>query len=242
MWATRWPRHVFCFFAIGLLGFVWQSAASLSDGEVTQVKCAVCQFAMVEASNLIVEMGIDRKVEDEVIDFADNLCTLSKREGRWLRQFDVKDSVDGRLTVENMTEYGECRSECLLLRKACQAALGKKLEKLVDLLRSEAALPALTKGVCQAICKKKLPPLTYKRVDEVWMKGADGGMLQMMENRDKLRQETGQIFDVMKREDMESMSDGDKEAQAAQDAFAEQLRDAREMSGRDWRGTEFEDL
>lgn len=196
---------------------------------------------MAEAHGLVVEMGIDLKVEDEVVDFVDNICTLGKREGRWLRRLDVQDA-DGYLTVENMTEYGECRNECLLVRKACQAALGSKQEDLVELLRSRPSVSSLTQGICKKVCKKKLPPLKYKRVDEEWMKGADAGMLQMMENRDKLREETGQIFDIMKREDMESMSEGDKEAQAAQDAFAEEMRDARERSGRDWRGKEKDDL
>merc|ERR1712146_546731 len=66
--------------------------------------------------------------------------------------------------------------------------------------------------------------------------GEDAGMLEMLENRDKLREETGQIIEVTKREDMDKMSDGDREVMAAQDAFAEEMRDARARSGRDWKG------
>merc|ERR1712032_510118 len=127
---------------------------------------------------------------------------------------------------------------CLLVRKACQAVLGTNQEELVELLRSGTKAAALSARICKQTCKKKLGPLKHKRVDEEFVQGPDAGMLQMMENRDKLRSETGQVFDIMKREDMESMSEGDKEAQAAQDAFAEQLREAREMSGHDWKGSE----
>lgn len=218
------------------------AAGTFTDAEVAQVKCAVCELAMKEASILVEELGLDVKVEDDVIDFADSLCTLRKREGRWLRRLDVQDAADGRLKIKNMTDYGECRNECLMVRKACLSVLDSKQEDLVDLLRARSAASDLKAKMCKAVCKKKLPPLKRKRVDEEFMKGADAGILQMMENRDKLREETGQVFDVVKRDEMDSMSVGDMEAQAAQDAFAEQLRDARAESGRDWRGIEVEDL
>mmetsp|Transcript_76675 Transcript_76675/g.194567 ORF Transcript_76675/g.194567 Transcript_76675/m.194567 type:complete len:256 (-) Transcript_76675:80-847(-) len=212
------------------------------DAEVAQLKCAVCELAMAEANVLVAELGLDLKNEDDVIDFADSLCTLSKREGRWLRRLDVKDTKDGRLAVQNMTEFGECRMECLLVRKACQSALGKAQELLVDLLRTGADADELRAKVCKASCRKRPPPLKHKRTDEEFVPGHDAGMLQMMENRDKMRAETGQVFDIMKRDELDTMSDGDREAQAAQDAFAEQLREAREDSGRDWRGREMEEL
>merc|ERR1712154_599089 len=117
------------------------------------------------------------KVEDEVIDFADNLCTLSKREGRWLRRLDVLDTEDGGVTAKNMSDYGECRSECLLVRKACKAVLGNKQEDLVELIRAGSSVAALTNGICKSACRKKAKPLKHKRVDEAWMKGPDGGML-----------------------------------------------------------------
>merc|ERR1712084_104977 len=105
-----------------------------------------------------------------------------------------------------------------------------------------ASLDKLKKKVCKKSCSKKPSALSYERKDEAWLKGVDGGMLEMLENREKLREETGQIIDVMKREDMDTMSEGDREAQAAQDAFAEQMREARAASGRDWKGKEIEDL
>ncbi|CAK0826508.1 unnamed protein product, partial [Prorocentrum cordatum] len=82
-----------------------------------------------------------------------------------------------------------------------------------------------------AVCSKKPAPLKHKFVDEPWEAGFDEGILQMMENRDKIREETGQVMEVMSREEMDQMSDGDKEAQAAQDVFAQQLREAREERG-----------
>merc|ERR1712217_34594 len=165
---------------------------------------------------------------------------LSKREGQWLRRLDVINSASeyGRLEVKNMTEFGECRHECQLVRKACQVALRSKEEDLVDLLGASAGLDTLKKKICKKVCSKKAPLLANERKDEEWMKGVDAGMLEMLENREKLREETGQIIDVMKREDMDTMSDGDREAQAAQDAFAEQMREARAASGRDWKGNE----
>merc|ERR1712113_33746 len=139
-----------------------------------------------------------------------------------------------------MTEYGECRHECQLVRKACQVALKNKEEDLIELLAASATLDKFKKQICKKACSKRASPLSYDRKDEEWVKGADAGMLEMLENREKFREETGQIIDVMKREDMDTMSDGDKEAQAAQDAFAEQMREARAASGRDWKGKELD--
>eukprot|EP00747_Dinoflagellata_sp_TGD_P018544 gnl/TRDRNA2_/TRDRNA2_126571_c0_seq1.p1 gnl/TRDRNA2_/TRDRNA2_126571_c0~~gnl/TRDRNA2_/TRDRNA2_126571_c0_seq1.p1 ORF type:complete len:227 (+),score=65.60 gnl/TRDRNA2_/TRDRNA2_126571_c0_seq1:57-737(+) len=201
--------------------------ARIKDEEVAQVKCEVCEFATLEAHALVVELGVDRKNEEELTDFAESICSLGKREGRWLRRLDVKNMPDKHLQVVNKTEYGECRSECLLVRKACQVALKNKEDSIVDLLRSQTPVGTFTKSICKKACAKKPKPLSYDRKDEAWVQGPDAGMLQIAENRDKLRQETGQVMEVFRREDMESMSDGDKEVMAAQDAFADQMMEAR---------------
>eukprot|EP00931_Biecheleriopsis_adriatica_P119938 TRINITY_DN95095_c0_g1_i1.p1 TRINITY_DN95095_c0_g1~~TRINITY_DN95095_c0_g1_i1.p1 ORF type:complete len:232 (-),score=80.09 TRINITY_DN95095_c0_g1_i1:101-796(-) len=230
-----WPRSRQAL-ALAALAAILPVAAD----EVSHLKCAVCELAMKEASALVLELELDMKNEDDVVDFVDNLCTVAKREGRWLRRLDIQDAPDGKLKVENMTDYGECRKECFLVRKACQAVLGPKQEDIVELLRRKAELKEL-RSVCKPSCKKKLAPLKH-RTDEEFVKGLDAGMLAMMENRDKMREETGQVFDIMRRDEMEAMSEGDQEAQAAQDAFAEELRAAREASGKDWKGRDRDDL
>eukprot|EP00927_Polykrikos_kofoidii_P056670 TRINITY_DN50756_c0_g1_i1.p1 TRINITY_DN50756_c0_g1~~TRINITY_DN50756_c0_g1_i1.p1 ORF type:complete len:285 (+),score=54.98 TRINITY_DN50756_c0_g1_i1:71-856(+) len=228
-----------------LIVFTTAVQCAPKDQEVALLKCVVCEHAMAEAqiSHLSLD-STEAKSEEMVTDLVDSLCTLAKREGRWLRRLDVVDAVGGKLGIKNMSEYGECRNECFLVRKACKSALGGQEEVLVSLLLSKAPLEKLRQKACGRACsKKKAPkPLTYTRTDEPWMQGPDRGMLEMLENRDKLRAETGQVVDVMKREDMDQMSVGDMEAQAAQEAFAEQLRDARAKSGRDWKGHETSEL
>merc|ERR1712046_387339 len=135
-----------------------------------------------------------------------------------------------------MTEFGVCKAECNLVRSACAAALKGQEERFISLLQKDAPLKKLRDSICKKACAKAAPPLKTPRKDEVFEKGEDAGMLEMMENRDKLREETGQILEITKREDMDKMSDGDREVMAAQDAFAEEMRNAREMSGRDWKG------
>merc|ERR1719356_1734113 len=182
-----------------LLGLAF---AEVKDKEVAQIKCAVCELAMAEAHALAEEKKLDRKNEDTVIDFVDSVCVLSRREGRWLRRLDVQN-VGDRMRVENMSVFGECRHECQMVRKACQVALKNREEDIVEALRESAPLKRLKDAGCKKTCGKKPPKLDYKRKDEEWMQGADAGMLEMLENREKLREETGQVLDIMKREDME---------------------------------------
>lgn len=211
--------------------------------EVDQVKCEVCKLAMAEARDLQLEKGPEGKLEETLMDLAENLCTLSRREGRWLRRLDVFDDLQGHVKVKNMTQYGECRNECLLVRKACSIALSGQQEDIVNYLRKGLDTEALRTNICKKVCAKTHAPLRKgQRTNEEYVPGLDKGMLEIAENRDKLRAETGQVFDIMRREDMDTISDGDMEAQAAQDAFAEEMREARSRSGLDWRGKEVDDL
>merc|ERR1712039_425022 len=132
----------------------WQFPSALAEikmREVAQIACSVCELAMTETSGLVVEKAVDRKNPDALTDFVEGICVLSKREGRWLRRLDVINSPSelGRLEVNNMTEYGECRHECQLVRKACQVALRSKEEDLVDLLGKSAGLDTLKKKICK---------------------------------------------------------------------------------------------
>mmetsp|Transcript_50373 Transcript_50373/g.79855 ORF Transcript_50373/g.79855 Transcript_50373/m.79855 type:complete len:249 (+) Transcript_50373:30-776(+) len=223
------------------------SLCAVRKEDIAQIKCQVCEIAITEAHALSAEQvaahKLDRKSEDALTDFVDNLCRQGRREGRWLRRLDVQN-IDGdtRLRVENMTEFGVCKAECNLARAACAAALQGKEEQLVSLIAEDAPLKKMKSRACKKTCSKAPPPLKTPRKDESFEKGEDAGLLEMLENRDKLREETGQILEIQRRDEIDQMSDADREAMAAQDAFAEQMREAREMSGRDWKGRELDDL
>lgn len=208
--------------------------------EVALLKCPVCRHAVSEAWALRWRPGAQPMVEDDIIEMVDNLCSVSRREGRWLRRLDVTDVAGGKLSIVNMSVFGDCRDECLLVRKACQVALKDRQDDLVRMLLERSWSDALQTKLCKKACAKEAAPLKYARKSEKWVEGFSEGMLETMENRDKLRAETGQIMDVVKREDMDTMSEGDMEVQAAQAAFAEQMREARADRGRDWKGKELE--
>eukprot|EP00929_Paragymnodinium_shiwhaense_P083047 TRINITY_DN44092_c0_g1_i1.p1 TRINITY_DN44092_c0_g1~~TRINITY_DN44092_c0_g1_i1.p1 ORF type:complete len:240 (+),score=73.84 TRINITY_DN44092_c0_g1_i1:77-796(+) len=233
-------RSVPSFWMVGAL--LLPVGAKVNKQEVELLKCEVCRLAVAEAKDIQGEKGLDAKSEEVLSELADNLCTIARREGRWLRRLDVINVGDGKLAVKNMTDYGECRNECLLVRRACQVGLNDRQEQLVELLQQEEGIEGLRKKVCKKACGKPAKPLKQPRKDEEFVIGPDKGMLEMMENRDKLRAETGQVFDIMRRDEMDQMSVGDMEAQAAQDAFAEELREARARSGKDWKGKDLEDL
>jgi len=228
--------------ALLLLSALGPALGAVRKEEVAQLKCEVCGYAMAEAHALAAEKEakneLHRKSEEAISDFVENMCRIGMREGRWIRRLDVrnKDSGGTQLHVVNMTEYGLCTGECNLARAACAAALKGVEEDFAALLSESAPLEALRKKVCKKACAKTPPALKTPRVDEPFVEGEGAGILEMLENREKLRQETGQIIEVQRRDEVDAMTDGDKEAMAAQDAFAEEMREARHRSGRNWKG------
>uniref|UniRef100_A0A7S0A0L1 Saposin B-type domain-containing protein n=1 Tax=Pyrodinium bahamense TaxID=73915 RepID=A0A7S0A0L1_9DINO len=211
------------------------------SAEAARLHCGVCGLLVGEARTLVEERGGPSAAlgREAMADLVERLCTLQAREGRWLRYLDIVGQRE--LRVERRGEPGECRSECVTVRAACGLTLRSQEEALVAALWEGLSVDEMTRRVCGKACNKKRPPLAEPRKDEEFVPDPRGlGVINMLEKREDIRRETGQVVEVMSREEMDQQSAGDQEVLSAQDAFAEQLREARRQSGRDWRGNDIE--
>merc|ERR1712129_533535 len=121
-------------------------------------QCEVCNIAMDEASQYVKENSIVD--EDNMADMLEGLCSVKKKEGRWVSMLDiVREDDDAQLAVVRQETPGFCKSECLLVQRACQAAIKNKEEKLQSMLLKGKRPKELKKDVCKKICAKEPPKL-----------------------------------------------------------------------------------
>merc|ERR1719356_483043 len=114
--------------------------------------------AMVEVHKYAEENTI--RDEDGLTDLVDGLCSMKKKEGRWVTKFDiVREDSDAQLAIEKMPTMGVCKNECLTVQRACENVLKDKEEKLVSFLLNGKSVKEMKKSMCKATCKKTPPKL-----------------------------------------------------------------------------------
>ncbi|CAK0836428.1 unnamed protein product [Prorocentrum cordatum] len=117
---------VLAFLARGVCGGVSKDA-------VAHVQCQVCEQAASEAVDFAKENAI--KDEDGLADMVEGLCSSKKKEGRWVARYDVtRKGADAQLAIERQDGLGNCNSECLIIIRACEAALKGQDDALTSLL------------------------------------------------------------------------------------------------------------
>merc|ERR1712066_747268 len=98
--------------------------------------------------------------EDGLSDLVDNMCSVKKKEGRWVARYDItREDKDSPLSLERQEGVGECHNECLTMQRACGAALKGNEDTLASLLASGASAKELKKKMCKKLCAKKAPKL-----------------------------------------------------------------------------------
>lgn len=150
------------------------AATSLSEGtvdfdrgeELEQVVCQVCGLAVEEGHGLVERQGISGD-EDAIQDAVDALCSVGKLQGRWLTKLDLEQN-GAVLSVLRQKRYGECRSECLTVQRACARSLRGSEERFVKLLAQGSELEPMKAVVCKKACIKTPRELRGVRRDEVF--------------------------------------------------------------------------
>merc|ERR1719229_3460 len=118
-----------------LLGLLPDRGGALMKEAVEHVKCEVCEMAVEAVSSYAKENAIND--EDSLSDMLEGLCSVKKKEGRWVSRLDiVREDDDAQLTVQRMDNPGFCKNECLTVQRACQAAVESKAEDLVSWLQA----------------------------------------------------------------------------------------------------------
>eukprot|EP00416_Gambierdiscus_australes_P042618 CAMPEP_0171108166 /NCGR_PEP_ID=MMETSP0766_2-20121228/68330_1 /TAXON_ID=439317 /ORGANISM="Gambierdiscus australes, Strain CAWD 149" /LENGTH=212 /DNA_ID=CAMNT_0011569619 /DNA_START=143 /DNA_END=781 /DNA_ORIENTATION=+ len=192
--------------------------------------------------------------EESLTDLVDALCSLKKKEGRWLLRLDIAEVLEtsdtgivGRLmswvglgadsrenrhtenrtlAIRRMGQMGECRGECLVLHKACKQVLKGKEETLISLMVQSKGVASMREKLCKRSCERKkgLPKLG-DWVDEAFVP-KDEKDVEMEDLMERMKADTGMGMKMYKREDLQSMSEGDMETMAAREAYAHGRRAA----------------
>mmetsp|Transcript_101030 Transcript_101030/g.290752 ORF Transcript_101030/g.290752 Transcript_101030/m.290752 type:complete len:242 (-) Transcript_101030:46-771(-) len=194
-------------------------ASGIIKEAVAHIQCEVCGEAVAAAAAYLAENGIAD--EDGVTDVVENLCSVKKKEGRWVAKFDiVREDEDAQLTLSRQEDLGECRSECSTVQRACTAALDGMEEKFVEMLMKREKKPKdMKKKLCKKACSKDVPKLGKKWKDEAFIARSHKDV-EAEDLMEKMKAETGLGMKMYNREDLLSMSEGDMEVMAAREALA----------------------
>ncbi|CAL1157975.1 unnamed protein product [Cladocopium goreaui] len=177
--------------------------------------CQVCEQAVEEAIIYSKENKISS--EDDLNDMIDGLCSVKKKEGRWVAHLDiVQEDAGGPLSVEKQDGLGYCRGECTIVQRACQSSLRGKEESLASMLQQDTANKKMKEKVCKKICEKKRPKIADWK-DEPF-EPRDPKEVETQDMMAKMKAETGMSMKMYSREELERMTDGDMETMAAREA------------------------
>merc|ERR1739844_197697 len=167
------------------------------------------------------------KEEDAIADVVDMMCSVKKKEGRWVSKYDItRDDDDSPLKLVGKETMGYCHSECMAIQRACVASLKSKEDVIIPLLVSRKGPEELKKVMCKKICDKKKLPALKGWVDQEW-KPRDTKELEAEERVAKMEAESGQKYQMWSREQIASMSQADIELEAAKDALGAARREAK---------------
>lgn len=157
---------------LGYCGAV--SAGNPKKDVLAHLACPVCEQMVVEAETYAKTNKLAS--EEDLSDLMEHLCTVKKKEGRWVTSLDISQAEDSLLKVERRTETGECHRECHLIQLACVKALANKEADLADMLRAADTVASIQKSICKKSCKNKALPKLPAWEDEEF-KARDAAML-----------------------------------------------------------------
>jgi len=198
------------------------SVLGINKEVVAQISCQTCHFAVDSLKHYAAESNVTE--EDAMLDAIDGLCSVKKDQGKWVARVDIVEVRPGELHLDAMKEgIGYCKSECISVQRACQAALKNKEEVLSSMVLEDASEEDIKKKVCKKICSKKVPKMKDFQ-DEPWRE-RDPKEVEAEERVSKMEAETGQKFKMWSKEEIAGMSQADIELEAAKDALGHQRRE-----------------
>merc|ERR1712061_627521 len=149
-------------------------------GVVGHIQCAVCKIAVKEAAGFVKE----KKLEDEEAlgDLVEQLCSPSKKEGKWVTKLDIVRNSDAEpLKVQRQEKTGTCRKECKAIQRACSGALRGKEDDFASMLAEAAGVGKMQAKICKQVCAKAVPNLG-EWADEKWEEDKDAAVSELMDS------------------------------------------------------------
>ncbi|KAL6547304.1 hypothetical protein OROMI_023025 [Orobanche minor] len=138
--------------------------------DIPYIKCQVCEklasqiYHQVEAKRA--DISPKMLSEFEIIEIAENVCNLKKREADWILKIDIVEKGNKLELVEQDSE-GQCNSECKTIERACQEVLGYSDTDAAEYLyKKKPQLDAFINFICKDLtdaCSKKPPPVPKDR-------------------------------------------------------------------------------
>lgn len=225
VWEPRQGQRTARWILFGTILFplCWRGQ-SVSKEAIAHVQCQACEVAVQEARNFAKENAV--LDEDSMSDMIEGVCSVKKKEGRWVAQYSLtREDNDAPLIMEKQEIQGFCNNDCLTVQRACEASFKGKEDTLVSLLLAKASVKDLKKKICKKQCGKKLPKLKKWTLEA--FKPRDQKEMETEDMIAKMKAETGMGMKMYKREDLMSMSEGDMETMSAREAFSSERAAAR---------------
>ncbi|GLJ15110.1 hypothetical protein SUGI_0246960 [Cryptomeria japonica] len=138
--------------------------------DIPYIKCGVCEQLSQQLHRQVTEkrkkVAPQKLSEYQIIEVAENICSLKKHEGDWLLHLDIVEDGD-KLKLVEQEEEGECNTECKTIERACQEVIGYHDTDVAEFLfKSESQNSALSKFLCNDLtkaCSNKPPPVPKDR-------------------------------------------------------------------------------
>lgn len=138
--------------------------------DIPYIKCQVCEklasqlYHQVQAKQA--EISPKKISEYQIIEIAENVCNLKKKEADWILKIDIVEKGDKLELVEHDSE-GQCSSECKTIERACQEVLGYADTDIAEYLyKKKPQLDSLVNFICKDLteaCNSKPPPVPKDR-------------------------------------------------------------------------------
>lgn len=136
--------------------------------DIPYIKCQVCEKLASEIFHQVqtkeAEISPKKITEYQIIEIAENVCNLKKKEADWILKIDIVEKGDKLELVEQESE-GQCNSECKTIERACQEVLGYVDTDAAEYLyKKKPQLNSLVNYVCKDLtdaCTTE-PPLVPK--------------------------------------------------------------------------------
>ncbi|KAL8456496.1 hypothetical protein ACS0TY_034636 [Phlomoides rotata] len=138
--------------------------------DIPFIKCQVCEklasqlYHQVQAKQA--EISPKKISEYQIIEIAENVCNLKKKEADWILKIDIQEQGDRLQLVEQDSE-GQCGSECKTIERACQEVLGYSDTDVAEhIYKNKPEINSLTSFICKDLtgaCNSKPPPVPKDR-------------------------------------------------------------------------------
>ncbi|CAL50537.1 unnamed product [Ostreococcus tauri] len=142
--------------------------------DVKYIECETCELlvnaAVKEYKTQYAEVGSKKLRETDVIEKMEKMCDVASKEGDWIITKDLQEKGSKlRLVDMGAENYGECRTECKTIVKACEKILGPRDTDVGEYLfvsDGDVDAKAFRKWLCEeetTSCAKAPPPLPKDR-------------------------------------------------------------------------------